>query len=257
MPHDFHPIKCGYANCLCISGTSLSHAMAVHASECTQCTMHKPHGRMRTLSSQCTHSDLTAPSGCIKWPKNTRSILTRPLHQIIYCAIQNTGAKWSTGDGGRVSALQGCMHMGNSYIQWFHSSIHTCMHIYVIATCKTQLQHCKLDCLLVSVCGNFFQYQFLLEPCIFQYDKAVGSHSLIPRPCEAMGSHWCPKYLTPKHAPGMHGLASSASSGFYKVAVNTSRYAQLLVSAASNLQPCPPNNTGSIQMWSATCIIHV
>ena len=28
-------IKCGYINCLCISCTSLSHAMAVHASECT------------------------------------------------------------------------------------------------------------------------------------------------------------------------------------------------------------------------------
>ena len=131
-----------------------------------ECTMHKPHGRMRTLSAQCTHSELTAPSGCIKWPKSTRSTDKATSLKNLLC---HTGAECSTEDAGRVSALQGCMHMGNSYIQWFHSFIHTWMHIYVIATCKTQLQHCKLDCLLVSVCGNFFQYQFLLEPCISQY----------------------------------------------------------------------------------------
>lgn len=135
------------------------------------CTMHKPHGRMRTLSAQCT----SHMEGCAPWVHSVHTVslqhplavssgprapevLTRPLHQRIYCAIQNTGAECSTGDAGRVSALQGCMHMGNSYIQWFHSFIHTCMHIYVIATCKTQLQHCKLDCLLVSVCSNFSQY---------------------------------------------------------------------------------------------------
>lgn len=128
MPHDFHPIKCGYVNCLCISGTSLSHAMAVHASEYTclhnaqatwtdahlECTMHKPHGGMCTLSSQCTHSELTAPSRCIKWPKSTRSTDKAISLKNLLC---HTGAECSTEDAGRVSALQGCMHMGNSYIQ--------------------------------------------------------------------------------------------------------------------------------------------
>ena len=102
---------------------------------------------------------------------------------------------WGCWEGECTARVHAHGQFVHTMISFIHSFIHTWMHIYVIATCKTQLQHCKLDCLLVSVCGNFFQYQFLLEPCISQYDKAVGSHC-------------CPKYLTPKHTLGMHGLAS-------------------------------------------------
>ena len=60
------------------------------------------------------------------------------------------------------------------------------VHIHVIATCKAQLQRCfKLECKLFTVyVAIFFPVPIPLEPCVSQYDKAVGDHC-------------CPKYLTP------------------------------------------------------------
>ena len=86
----------------------------------------------------------------------TPEVLTKPLHQefTLPCRTPVSNALL-----GRVSVLQGTCTCNE--ISFIHSFIH--VHIYVIATCKAQLQHCfKLERKLFTVyVAIFFQYQFL------------------------------------------------------------------------------------------------
>ena len=91
--HDFHPIKCpkfGYF--LIISCTSSSHCMVENVNECT---LHKLHGWMCTMSSLCTLSELKAPSVAMqKRIKSTdKGLFTKKNH----CDMGNTCVMYYTG----------------------------------------------------------------------------------------------------------------------------------------------------------------
>ena len=61
--------------------------------------------------------------------------------------MQNTGVKCSTGESECTARVHAHAMNNHSFI---HSFIH--VHIYVIATCKAQLQHCfELECKLFTV----------------------------------------------------------------------------------------------------------
>ena len=128
-----------------------------------------------TLHSVSLQHSLSVSSSSIG--PRTPEVLTKPLHQRIYFAMQNTGVKCSTGESE-------CTARVHAHAMKLHSFIHSYMYTYyVIATCKAQLQHCfKLECKLFTVyVAIFFPVPIPLEPCISQHDKAVGDHC-------------CPKY---------------------------------------------------------------
>ena len=78
--HDFHPIKFAECDYLTINCTSSSHCMLGNVHDCT---LHKLHRRMFTISSWC---ELTAPSDCSKYVKEHQNYWQR-LHPRMYCAM--------------------------------------------------------------------------------------------------------------------------------------------------------------------------